>query len=228
MANGTRRRLAQVYDLAPVNAYTEAFGIGVFHSGVEFMGTEYTFGGHERDSSGIFTHSPRQAPNATFRTTINLGETDKSAQDVRAEIAALGEHFPGQSYSLITKNCNHFSVPGPPLDDCLRARAEADVDCKVADAESRVQNELALRLTGQPIPPWVNRLAYLGSWVGCLLPKDLGVAHPDAPAAQGSRSQYGRSSATAFKPFAGQVGARSLAAPPPAPQPTRRSGPGPD
>lgn len=82
------------------------------------MGTEYTFGGHESSASGIFSHTPRQAPNASYRTTINLGETDKSAQDVRAEIAALGDHFPGHSYSLILKNCNHFSVMLQP-DDIL-------------------------------------------------------------------------------------------------------------
>ena len=49
-----------VYDLSQVNSYTYEFGVGVFHSGVEVMGTEYTFGGHENSSSGIFTHTPRQ------------------------------------------------------------------------------------------------------------------------------------------------------------------------
>ena len=49
-----------VYDLSQVNTYTYDFGVGAFHSGVEVMGTEYTFGGHESSASGIFTHTPRQ------------------------------------------------------------------------------------------------------------------------------------------------------------------------
>jgi hypothetical protein len=52
--------IINVYDLSPVNAYAYDFGVGAFHSGVEVMGTEYTFGGHETSSTGIFTHAPRQ------------------------------------------------------------------------------------------------------------------------------------------------------------------------
>ncbi len=54
-----------VYDLSQVNSYTYEFGVGAFHSGVEVMGTEYTFGGHENSSSGIFTHAPRQVAIST-------------------------------------------------------------------------------------------------------------------------------------------------------------------
>lgn len=72
-----------VYDLSPVNSYVYVtpiptpahmigedrsdlmpcrydFGVGAFHSGVEIGGTEYTFGGHESSSSGVFTHAPKQ------------------------------------------------------------------------------------------------------------------------------------------------------------------------
>jgi deubiquitinase DESI2 len=52
--------IINVYDLSQVNAYSYEFGVGAFHSGVEVMGTEYTFGGHESSSSGIFTHAARQ------------------------------------------------------------------------------------------------------------------------------------------------------------------------
>lgn len=44
----------------------------------------------------------------------------------------LAEDYPGNAYNLITKNCNHFC------------------------------NDVCVRLTGKPIPKWVNRLARLG------------------------------------------------------------------
>jgi hypothetical protein len=99
---------------------------------------------------GIFTHSPKQAPGAQFRISIDMGETSMSSTDVRREVQALGEHFPGTSYHIVLKNCNHFS------------------------------KEFVLRLTGQAIPSWVNRLANMGSLVSCLLPKGMGVHHPES------------------------------------------------
>lgn len=44
----------------------------------------------------------------------------------------LAEEYSGNTYHLITKNCNHFC------------------------------NDVCTRLTGKPIPRWVNRLARLG------------------------------------------------------------------
>jgi hypothetical protein len=99
---------------------------------------------------GIFTHSPKQAPGALFRVSIDMGETSMSSTDVRREVQALGEHFAGTSYHIVLKNCNHFS------------------------------REFVLRLTGQAIPSWVNRLANMGSLVSCLLPKGMGVHHPES------------------------------------------------
>eukprot|EP00961_Rhodomonas_salina_P062025 832774-Rhodomonas_salina.2 len=82
------RVVLNVYDLSPVNSYVYDFGVGAFHSGVEIGGTEYTFGGHESSSSGVFTHAPKQAPNAQFRISIDMGETDKSNTDISAEVFA--------------------------------------------------------------------------------------------------------------------------------------------
>lgn len=79
-----------------------------------------------------------------------MGETSLSSTDVRREVQSLGEHFSGNSYHIVLKNCNHFS------------------------------NEFVLRLTGAKVPGWVNRLANMGSLVSCLLPKGMGVPHPES------------------------------------------------
>ena len=55
-----------VYDLHPANATFSAIGLGAYHSGVEIMGTETTFG-HTDEGTGVFEHEPRQAPGARFR-----------------------------------------------------------------------------------------------------------------------------------------------------------------
>uniref|UniRef100_A0A6T8MXS7 PPPDE domain-containing protein n=1 Tax=Hemiselmis andersenii TaxID=464988 RepID=A0A6T8MXS7_HEMAN len=172
-----------VYDLTPANGYTYDFGVGAFHSGVVISGTEYAFGAHEGSSSGVFTHSPMQAPGAQFRTSIDMGETEMSHQDVQREIAALGEHFRGNAYHLILCNCNHFAA------------------------------ELCLRLTGKRMPGWVNRLAYMGSWVSCLLPKGMGVAHPESSdvQSQSTLAAYKNSGVANFRSFSGQ--GMSLSAP---------------
>jgi len=168
--------VVNVYDLTPANGYTYDFGVGAFHSGVVVGGTEYTFGGHEGSSSGVFSHSPMQAPGAQFRVQIDMGETEMSNQDVQREISSLGEHFPGNAYHIILRNCNHFAA------------------------------ELCLRLTGRPLPGWVNRLAYMGSWVSCMLPKDMGVAHPESSdvQSQSTLASYRNARAANVQSFTGQ------------------------
>lgn len=144
-----------VYDLTPVNNYLYWFGLGVFHSGIEVHGLEYGFGAHEYSSSGVFEVEPKSCPGFIFRRSVLLGSTDMSRSEFRSFMEHLSAKYHGDSYHLIAKNCNHFT------------------------------DEVCLRLTGKPIPGWVNRLARLGSFCNCLLPESIqitAVRHlPDHP-----------------------------------------------
>ncbi|CAL9165761.1 deSI-like protein At4g17486 isoform X1 [Musa acuminata AAA Group] len=134
-----------VYDLTPVNNYLYWFGIGVFHSGIEVHGMEYGFGAHDYSSSGVFEVEPKSCPGFIFRRSVWLGTTDMSRSEFRVFIEDLAGKYHGDTYHLIIKNCNHFT------------------------------DEVCMRLTGKPIPGWVNRLARLGSFCNCILPENIQV-----------------------------------------------------
>lgn len=155
-----------VYDLTPINGYAYWVGLGIYHSGVQgkaarfwpggrgrkfvffsfFSGrrvdglkhcfavhdVEYAYGAHEQATTGIFEGEPRQCPGFRFRKSILIGRTELGAKEVRSLMEKLAEDYTGNAYHLISKNCNHFC------------------------------NDACLRLTGKPIPRWVNRLATLG------------------------------------------------------------------
>lgn len=95
-------------------------------------GMEYGFGAHEYPSSGVFEVEPKSCPGFVFRRSVLLGSTDMSRSDFQSFIEHLSSKYHGDTYHLIAKNCNHFT------------------------------DDLCQRLTGKPIPGWVNRLARLG------------------------------------------------------------------
>ncbi|RDX95339.1 DeSI-like protein [Mucuna pruriens] len=132
-----------VYDLTPINGYAYWFGLGVYHSGVQVHGVEFAFGAHEYSSTGIFEGEPKRCEGFTFRKTILIGKTDMGPGEVRAVMEQLAAEYRGNAYNLITKNCNHFC------------------------------NAACLKLTGNPIPKWVNRLARIGFMCNCVLPVTL-------------------------------------------------------
>ncbi|GFY95884.1 PPPDE putative thiol peptidase family protein [Actinidia rufa] len=120
-----------VYDLTPKNGYVYWAGLGIFHSGVEVHGAEYAFGAHDYPTSGVFEVEPRQCPGFKFRKSILIGTTCLDGVQVREFMERESSHYNGDTYHLIVKNCNHF--------------------CK----------DICYKLTGKPIPKWVNRLAKL-------------------------------------------------------------------
>ncbi|KAG6792121.1 hypothetical protein POTOM_001264 [Populus tomentosa] len=150
-----------IYDLTPINNYLYWFGLGIFHSGIEVHGMEYGFGAHEYPTSGVFEVEPRSCPGFIFRRSVLLGSTNMSRSEFRSFIEHLSTKYHGDTYHLIAKNCNHFT----------------DEACK--------------RLTGKPIPGWVNRMAQLvsGSFCNCLLPESIQITavrhHPDHPTFSG-------------------------------------------
>lgn len=135
-----------VYDLTPINNYLYWFGLGIFHTGIEVHGMEYGFGAHDYATSGVFEVEPKSCPGFVFRRSVWLGATDMSRAEFRMFIEQLSGKYYGDTYHLIAKNCNHFT------------------------------DDVCLRLTGKPIPGWVNRLARLGSFCNCLLPENIQVS----------------------------------------------------
>uniref|UniRef100_A0A7C8ZD35 PPPDE domain-containing protein n=1 Tax=Opuntia streptacantha TaxID=393608 RepID=A0A7C8ZD35_OPUST len=132
-----------VYDISPVNGYAYWFGLGVYHSGVQVHGVEYAFGAHEYPSTGIFEGVPKKCEGFTFRKGILIGWTESGPEDVKKVMEELAEKYRGNAYNLITKNCNHFC------------------------------NDVCVRLTGNHIPSWVNRLARIGFLCNCVIPEKI-------------------------------------------------------
>lgn len=86
----------------------ESVGLGLFHSGIEVYGKEWSFGGSSSNVSGIFWLSPKSAPLA-FKESIRLGEVACTPAEVGALVQDLEPIWMASDYHLLTKNCNHFS-----------------------------------------------------------------------------------------------------------------------
>lgn len=129
-----------VYDMMWINKYTSSFGVGAFHTGVEVHGKEYAYGAHPYTFTGVFSMTPGRDSELVnqaikFRESISMGFTSLTEEGVRLVISDLERKYIGQSYDMLHRNCNHFS------------------------------DELCQRLNGSHIPRWINRLAYISTWM---------------------------------------------------------------
>ena len=95
-----------LYDLSPANDCLYPLGFGLHHSGVEIMGSEYSFA----SGGGVFESPPGEAPGAKFRERIELGSFDGGSSELTAVLDRLRSNgFGGEEYHLVRKNCNHFA-----------------------------------------------------------------------------------------------------------------------
>lgn len=146
--------ILNVYDLSGANDFLYNIGMGLHHSGVEILGKEYSFA----SGGGIFDSSPKEAPGAQFRESIELGAFDGGSSELQSAISDLRDEFGPDRYNLIRRNCNHFA------------------------------NALVWRLLNRTIPGHVNRLADYGNCCSCLLPKKMLEEAPVGPNAGGGGS----------------------------------------
>ena len=122
--------ILNVYDLHPANEWLYGVGGGFYHSGLQLGNTEYSFG----SGAGIFEGEPRNAPGATFRESIVLGETTLSQNEIDRRLSKLRDEFRGDRYDIVRMNCNSFT------------------------------DRFAHSLLGYGIPGWVNRLSNIGAF----------------------------------------------------------------
>jgi len=99
------RVLINVYDLNESNEYLYGVGLGLYHSGVQVGGLEWTFA----SQAGIFSTEPKYAPGARFRESIDMGVFDGSSREVDLILDELRKEFRGSDYNILTKNCNAFA-----------------------------------------------------------------------------------------------------------------------
>ena len=99
--------MLNVYDLNPVNLLLSPLGVGLYHSGVEVNGREYSFASK---AGGIFNIEPRKAKGVRFREQIQMGVLEHGAEggELQNALDALHDNFQPEDYDLVTKNCNHF------------------------------------------------------------------------------------------------------------------------
>ena len=89
-----------------MNQYLYPIGFGLYHTGVEIMGTEYTFA----SGAGIFNATPKYAPGAIFREQIELGIYDGTTIELNKVLDELRNgKFGPNDYNIVERNCNHFA-----------------------------------------------------------------------------------------------------------------------
>ncbi|RLN67252.1 hypothetical protein BBJ29_007276 [Phytophthora kernoviae] len=104
-----------------------------------------------------------------------MGFFDGSSQEARQLAFSLSSDFEGGTYNLFTKNCNTY----------------ADALCQL--------------LLNKSIPAYVNRAAYFGSFLSCLMPADMTDQAPVGDPNGSSRltNSAPRRSDFVYTPFAG-------------------------
>ncbi|WVZ14031.1 hypothetical protein V8G54_011597 [Vigna mungo] len=89
--------------------FKDGIGLGgIFHSAVQVYGEdEWSFGFCDQ-GTGVFSCPSGKNPMYTFRESIVLGKTNFSIFKVNQILRELSREWPGSSYDLLAKNCNHF------------------------------------------------------------------------------------------------------------------------
>ncbi|KAJ4834228.1 hypothetical protein Tsubulata_018369 [Turnera subulata] len=113
--------------------FKDGIGLGgIFHSAVQVYGDdEWSFGFCEH-GTGVFSCPSGRNPMYTYREKIVLGKTNFSIFKVNQILRELSREWPGTSYDLLSKNCNHFC------------------------------DEFCEKLGVPKLPGWVNRFANAG------------------------------------------------------------------
>ena len=90
------------------NSILHSLGLNLYHTAIEYDNTEYAFGKvMDSNKSGIYDITPMSFDDGLYVESINLGNVSRRQFFVKLEKLKLP--YRGNSYNLLTKNCNHFT-----------------------------------------------------------------------------------------------------------------------
>ena len=103
--------------------------------------------------------TPKEAPNATFRESILMGNYSGTYREIEDVVSSMRSEFRGESYNLLTKNCNCFAQA------LVKRLVNRDIPGCMFHYQFLVYF-LNCNLD-------VNRMAEIGSLFSCLLPASM-------------------------------------------------------
>ena len=103
-ANIEHQVLLNVYNIHEGNTVLGSMGLGIYHSGVEINGKEYSF-----SASGVCRTNPKLPEFGEFKESIVIGSF-QGLDFLNSTVASLAasDFLPG-TYNVVNKNCNNFS-----------------------------------------------------------------------------------------------------------------------
>ena len=166
--------VCNVYAISPkLNACVRFISLkrsrwGIYHSGLEVQGTEYSFGGHAGSSTGVQAGRPRAVRGARFIMQCYLGHCTHDPLEVRGLLAEIALGWAGQDYNPLSCNCNHFTAAlssrlgCDPPPSWINAFATARVVRTLLPLAERLANVIGVPSVQQVVPcfyPYASTLA---------------------------------------------------------------------
>jgi hypothetical protein len=90
-----------------LNNIIDKIGLDLYHTAIEFDGVEYAFGFLDLPVCGIYEIKPLSFEDGIFLESFVVGYCDKNEFYNLKE--NLKNEYIGNTYNVITKNCNHFT-----------------------------------------------------------------------------------------------------------------------
>ncbi|KAF2583878.1 hypothetical protein F2Q70_00035094 [Brassica cretica] len=89
--------------------FKDGIGLGgIFHSAIQVYGNDEWSYGYCEQGTGVFRCPSSKNPMYTYREKIVLGRTDCTIFMVNQIFRELTREWPGHTYDLLSRNCNHF------------------------------------------------------------------------------------------------------------------------
>jgi len=171
------------------NSGLSKLGLGLYHSGIEVYGREFSFGYCEGGRTGVFEIPCRCAgaimPNVVFKESVLVGYCERSRFEVEHLLRRLSASFLGDSYDIVISSLlpapasSSPPLPCSPLplpcslslpSSCSFSPVFFELPLFLPGADflqvrrncNHFSNELSKILVGKSIPSYVNRPANVG------------------------------------------------------------------